>query len=134
MALPTAAAVGAGLGAALGRGRGRGHPWIGWLAVATLGGIWTLALPHAVGAQRLLMSTAVPLLDLLNHRAASDANCSIGYEQREEGNRFVVRTKRAVARGTELFSSYGRKPNAARDLKTAKRRGLAVFAAKKPAA
>jgi len=62
-ALPTAAAVGAVLGLAWSRGRGRGHPWVGWLAVAALGGGVALVLPHAVGVQRLLLSTTMAALD-----------------------------------------------------------------------
>ena len=54
----------------------------------------------------------VPLLDLLNHRAAHEANCCICYDQHEGSDSFVVRTKCAVPAGQELSICYGVKDNA----------------------
>jgi len=59
------------------------------------------------------LAALCPLADLLNHAAGDPkvaTNAEWGFE--ESLDAFVVRTKRAVARGTELCSSYGRKPNA----------------------
>ncbi|KAL3915619.1 MAG: hypothetical protein SGPRY_007152 [Prymnesium sp.] len=55
----------------------------------------------------------VPLLDLLNHQTSQKVNCTICYEQAEEGDLFVVLTKRQVEPGEELTICYGKKDNAA---------------------
>lgn len=59
------------------------------------------------------LAALCPLADLLNHAAGDPkvaTNAEWGFEEALDA--FVVRTKCAVARGTEIVSSYGRKPNA----------------------
>ena len=58
-----------------------------------------------------LQPALVPMVDLLNHRPEGEATGALCYEQRDEGDVFVVRCRRAMAAGEALTLCYGAKDN-----------------------